>query len=195
MLFETTPQPPQKRAHLKLATAPTMEPVSLALLKLHLRLDGDDEDALLVQYIRTARRMVEHHLRRSLLTTTWDYALDYTETKIIELPRPPLQSVTAIYVTDDDGTETTVDSDWYTVDTRSEPGRVFLNTEYVWPFHRELAGFRIRFVAGWASEDEVPVEIGQAILKIASEMYMNRELQEIPKTIGSLIQPYKVYWY
>ncbi len=59
-----------------LLTGPALEPVSLADVKAHLRIDGDDEDALLTAAIVSARVHVEAATRRVLIEQAWRIYLD-----------------------------------------------------------------------------------------------------------------------
>jgi uncharacterized phiE125 gp8 family phage protein len=60
-----------------LVTPPTIEPVSLAEAKAHLRVTEADDDALIAGYILAARHAAESYIRGALITQTWDYSLDY----------------------------------------------------------------------------------------------------------------------
>ena len=59
-----------------LITGPALEPVSLADVKAHLRVDTDDEDALLTAAIVSARVHVEAVTRRVLIEQSWRVYLD-----------------------------------------------------------------------------------------------------------------------
>ncbi len=59
-----------------LITGPALEPVSLADVKAHLRVDTDDEDALLIAAIVSARVHVEAVTRRVLIEQSWRVYLD-----------------------------------------------------------------------------------------------------------------------
>ncbi len=62
---------------LVLTTAPAAEPISLAEAKAHLRIDADDEDALLTALIAAARMFVERTLGVALITQSWSYFLRF----------------------------------------------------------------------------------------------------------------------
>jgi uncharacterized phiE125 gp8 family phage protein len=125
------------------------------------------------------------------MTQTWDLLMD-TPTEVIELPRPPLQSVTGVYVTDDEGTETTVDTGSYTIDTIGN--RIFLNTGSTYPTYRKYAGFRVRYVTGYGDDvSDVPENIKQGILQIIGHLYENRESQGIPPLAKELLSFHKVW--
>ena len=78
-----------------LIIAPTIEPVTLEELKLHLRIDLDvlDEDEYLEGLIKAAREHAEDITRRAILSQTWDYMLDgWPKKNFIKLPFGNLQS-------------------------------------------------------------------------------------------------------
>lgn len=63
--------------HLTRVTPPAVEPVSLAEMKTHLRVDDDlyDDDTLIQSLISAARQWVEETCGRSLITQTWRLAM------------------------------------------------------------------------------------------------------------------------
>ncbi|MFC5524021.1 head-tail connector protein [Polaromonas jejuensis] len=61
---------------LKLTTAPTAEPVTLAEAKAHLRVDVADDDLLITNLITAARVHAENVCRRAFVTQKWDLYLD-----------------------------------------------------------------------------------------------------------------------
>ena len=61
---------------IKLRTPPAGEPLSLAEVKLHLRIDNSDEDLLLTMLISAARLHAENVTRRAFMTQTYDLYLD-----------------------------------------------------------------------------------------------------------------------
>jgi len=85
--------------------APTAEPVSLEEAKWHLRIDTDDNDYIIEGLIKAAREHAEAVLNRALLSQTWCmYLEDWPDDEdYIEIPYPPLQSITSIIYTDYNG--------------------------------------------------------------------------------------------
>jgi len=80
---------------LKIKTPATVEPVTLDEAKLHLKIDGADDNALITALITTARQLAEKETKRAFITQTLEMFLDSAPAEI-EIPRPPLQSVEAI---------------------------------------------------------------------------------------------------
>ena len=190
----------------KIVTAPAAEPVSLVEIKLHLRLDANDdtEDDLLTALIKSAREYIESYTRRALVTQTWDYFLEgLPEGDEIWLPYPPLQSVTSLKYRDTDGNETTWDSSNYIVDTNSFIGRIKLAygvswfTDTLYPANP----ITVRFVCGYGDADEVPVGIKSAVKLLVAHWYEHREAvvskneapYNIPFTVDALLYPFRVF--
>ncbi len=164
---------------LKLYTAPTEEPVDLDEIKTQLRIDGTTEDAYLDRLRIAARKYMEGTvLNRALITQTWDYYLQgWPGKNYIEIPLPPLVSITSIKYTDYLNVESTFANTEYIVDTVAEPGRVYLKWDKSWPSVslQVVNAIVIRFVAGYGAAAAVPENIKQAILLQIGALYENRE--------------------
>ena len=191
---------------LKVFTAPAAEPVSSTEAKSQCRISISDDDTLITSLIKTARTDVELMTRRALITQTWDGYLDeFPGEDSLEIPLPPLQSITSIKYTTSDGVEHTFASASYYVDTISEPGRVVLNEGYSWPGDelRAANGVAIRFVCGYgASSSYVPEPVRQAMLLLIGHYYENREasslgndLNLIPRGVDELLGNYRIFDY
>lgn len=190
---------------LKLITAPAAEPVSTSEAKSHLRVDTTADDTYIGTLITVARQNVESHLRRALISQTWEVVLDDFPAGVIRLPKPPLASVTSIKYTDDEGNESTYSSANYVVDSDTEPGRVVLKSGQTWPAVTLAAanGVRVRYVAGYgAAGSNVPQAIRQAILLVIGSLYENREdvlvaqgvsIGVLPFGVVALLAPYRIY--
>lgn len=181
--------------NLSVTTAPASEPVSLVEAKTMCRISHDDEDALLSIFIQRAREQVENDTRRALFTQTLRLKLDefpFCE-RYIELPRPPLQSVSSITYVDTSGTTQTWSSSYYTVDTTAEPGKVHLTYDAEWPTTRCIANaVTINYIAGWTS-NTMPASVKHLMLLLIGHANEHREaaaeelFKEIPLGIESLI--------
>ena len=175
--------------------APTVEPLSTADAKTHLRVDHSEEDGLIDDYVEAARRQVELFTRRALVNTTFTLKLDAFPVEI-RTPRSPLSSVTSITHIDCDGNSQTVASSVYDVDTDTEPGRIFLKFDQSWPDTRTINNaVTVTFVAGFGSAaSSVPESLRSAVRLLAAHYYEQREpvvvgttTAKIPMSVESLL--------
>jgi len=181
--------------------APGEEPLTLKQAKDHLRveLDEKDEDDLIRGLMRAATNAAEAFLRRQLITATYELYLDAFP-KQIDIPRPPLQSVTSIKYTDTDGDEQTLDTGVYTVDTKSMVGRVVLAYNQSWPSTRaQIQAVKVTYVAGYGERTAVEPDIVAGLKLHIGHLFEHREdvvlgisVAELPKGSESLYYPYRV---
>ena len=186
---------------LVMTAAPSIEPISLAEAKAHLRIDGNDEDALLDSLIAAARMFVERALSLALVTESWSLYLDgWRRSGTIVLPIQPVQAVTAVRVYDPGDTPTEVNSETYSVDVLSEPARLVLSAEAVQLSPaRLLNAFEVAFTAGYGDEvSDVPAPIRHALKLLVAHWFEHREPvvlgiapQEVPATVAGLLLPYR----
>ncbi|MBC7193870.1 head-tail connector protein [Marinobacter sp.] len=152
--------------------------MSLQEAKAHLRVDIADDDGLIAALITAAREYCEAFQRRAYVTQAWEFTLDaWPNDNEIRLPRPPLQSVTAITYRDSAGTEYTMPTTDYLVDIKSEPGRIVLAYGKVWPSLTlyPAGAISIRYVAGYGDAAAVPQRVKQAMLLLIGHWYEHRE--------------------
>ena len=185
---------------LSVVTEPTTEPVTLTEAKAHLRVDASDDDTLITSQIKAARAWCEAFTRRAFITQTWDLTLDaWPECGAIEVPLPPLQSVTSITYVDTDGNTQTWNSSKYLVDIKSLPGRITPTYTEVWPVARDqMNAITIRFVCGWADANAVPETVKQGLKLLLGHLYERREstitgtnVMAVPMATESLLWPYR----
>ena len=141
------------------------------------------EDTELALMITAAREWAEGYLRRALATQTLELHLDYFPgVDYIELPRPPVQSVTSVKYKNSAGTETTMTvTTEYIADTDSEPGRIVLPYGVTWPSFTAypVNPVKIRYVAGYYASNLIPKHIKQGLLLHVGLLYRYRD-EEIP---------------
>jgi uncharacterized phiE125 gp8 family phage protein len=193
---------------LKLYTGPTVEPVTLEEAKLHLRVDDPStssgaDDNVIRDLITAARLDIETLSMHALITQTWDLYLDAFPGSEIQLPMPPVQSVTGVYYTPDStGVEATVTSTYYRTDIISYPPRVVLKSDYSWPGDAliEVNGVKVRFVAGFGDDpSDVDQRLRQAVLLLVGHYYENREAiytgrtkpELLPMGVSGLVWEYR----
>lgn len=180
--------------NLRVVVPPAVEPVSLETLKTFLRVDVTDDDALIMALAKGARETGEELARRAFITQTLEMTLDDWPPKFVQgLMRPPLQSVVWVKYYDENNVEAT----WtdYTVDARSEPGRIHFNSTPGTTL-LESGGIVIRYVAGYGDDaSAVPQRIIDAILALTAYRYENRESHSVPKEIRDAFIGERVMWF
>lgn len=202
----------------KVSVEPAVEPVGLTEMRDYLRIDVTDEDALLQGLIRGARRHLEEQYDRAFITQTLQLRLDNFQQagpeprgfwgagwywgwpfmrSIIEL-RPPVQSVTTVsYLDAAGGTQTFTD---FTLDSISEPGRIYPALNKTWPVAAfEPGAVTITFVAGYTRPELVPDDMKAALRLLVGAMYRNREDEvmdvravaaQLKRGLDALMAPY-----
>lgn len=191
---------------LQVVTPPAAEPLTTAQAKLHLRVDHVEEDDYIGALIVAARVHVEEVTGLALLTQTRDAKLDgWPDCRHLQLPRPPLQSVTSITYQLEDGSTSTLSSSSYLVDTASKPGRVFLQDSADWPSEALAPGasVTVRYVAGYgAAGSAVPAPLVHAIRLLVGHWFTHREavidlgrreLVPVPMAVNYLLSPFRIY--
>jgi uncharacterized phiE125 gp8 family phage protein len=187
--------------HLRLITAPTVEPVSVATARLFLRVDGSDDDTVITLLTKAAREKGEELARRAFISQTWEMIIDcWPHDLRLKVYRPPLISVSFVKYLDSSNVEHTFTD--YVVDTRNEPGVIIFNTL---PGEALLksGAITVRFVAGYgAAETNVPDRIKTAILLLVAHWYEHREtinigniVSEVPMGSKLLFIAERVVWF
>ena len=160
------------------SSGPSVEPLSTAEAKTHLRIDTSTEDTLVGNYIESARGAMEVMMRRAFITQTITLKLDaFPSGTTILLPRPPAQSITSVQYVDTAGATQTVSSGDYTLDTTSEPARLSPAYNVDWPDTRvQDNAVTVTYVAGYGdAATDVPEGVRLAIRLLIGCYYEQRE--------------------
>lgn len=144
--------------------------------------------------IESATSFAEDWTNRQFVTASWQLTLDAFPCEI-ELPKPPLQSVTSIQYIDTAGDTQTLAASKYQVDATAEPGRVRPSFGNVWPSVRgDMNSITIIFVAGYGAASAVDERAKSAIKLTLAHWYENREpiitgtiVAEMPLSARSLL--------
>jgi uncharacterized phiE125 gp8 family phage protein len=159
---------------LRVITPPSVEPVSLAEAKLHLRVDHDADDALIASLVSAAREECEHLLERALAPQTLQLLLDEWPAEI-RMPKPPLVAVTSVQYVDASGVLVSLPADQYALDQGQEPSWVLPAMDADWPETALVANaVRVEYVAGYEAADCPPL-IKQWIKLRVGTLYAYRE--------------------
>lgn len=182
-MIESKPLSKSANRSWRVTTSPTIEPISLAELKLFARIDGTDEDSLLNSFIESARRACENYLGRTLIEQTITLKMDYWPDTQIELPRPPLISITAVETLDESDVATVYSSSNYYTIIQDDCSLLCIKQGVSVPENtaRDYGGFQIRYKAGYGSTaNSVPSAIREALKFWATSMYENRTVSDTP---------------
>ncbi|MGP8437179.1 head-tail connector protein [Paraburkholderia fungorum] len=153
---------------LQLISAPTVEPLSLAEAKLHLRVDIDDDDMLIGALIAAARDYAQGETHKQMVSARWKQVLDsFPGPSLIGIPygrpytlpghaiylqRAPVIRVVSIQYLDMTGTVQTMPDTDYTVDYSSEPVRITPVFGQIWPIPLpQIGAVWVNFDAGYAA--------------------------------------------
>ena len=184
----------------RIVTRPEREPVSLADMKRHMRVDHNSDDAEIAAYMIEARQYIEDTVGIAFINQSWKITIDRwpggkeawwdgvremsitelynaSSTQSLYLPRYPLVSVTSITTYDEASNSSSVTTaNVFDVDTASLPGRLTLKRGQTWPVAlRANNAIEIVYVAGYgASGDDVPAPEKRAIKQLAAYMYSHR---------------------
>lgn len=186
----------QTRHSLEVTSAASLYPVTLDELKAHLRFTESEDDALLVDAIKEATEKLEEDTRRQFMNATvaeyydywpfdawhqgrdvylWHYSASGPSVAM-QVHRAPLVSVSSITYTDTEGNTQTWGSGNYTVDAKSEPGRITVAYNGAVPAARvQTNSITVTYVAGYGtSRGNVPRRAKRGILMYAGALYDGR---------------------
>lgn len=183
-MIENRELPKDGNMSVTVITEPNIEPITIDELKIFARIDGTEEDSLLLTFIKAVRTQAELYLGRKLIQQTLRAVMDYWPDRKVQLPYSPLISVSKVATRDEDGTETTFSSDNYYAVTEAIPGYVAIKNAIANPDNggdRCFGGYIIEYVAGYGDEiTDVPAPIINALYLWATDAYENRVVRNEP---------------
>ena len=177
-----------------IVTPPASEPVSLAEVKLFLRIDQAVEDTLLSTLIVAAREAVEVGCGRALIKRRVRESLDIWRRDSVGgavLGLGPVSSVVAVRLLAANGTQSVIDADRYRIEgLRDQPRLVF--EAGVPATLRSAGGIEIEYDAGYAeTAAQLPVALRLAVLHIVAALYEARAGEsKIPDAARALMAPF-----
>lgn len=173
---------------LRLITPPARRPVSLAQAKGHLRIEHNDDDALIETCIGVAASALDGasgELGRALVRQSWVWTLDAFPYAYghplgtgwhnmpgrmipdlrVYLPLPPLLSVESVTYLDPSGATLTLDSSAYTVSLGGEQqGNILPAFSTCWPYAAAVPdAVSVAFTAGYGAADATDAESAAAV--------------------------------
>lgn len=182
-----------------LVTAPSSEPVTVAELKEHLRIDTSDDDTYLGLLIKAARQSIESEQNRAMISQVWRYKCEYFPCEFQLLPSP-VTAITSITYIDLDGDTQTLSASVYQTDLTGVVGRVRLAYNQTWPNVRggDYGGVTVNFTAGAANAAAVDETDKHCIKLLCGHWYESREavgdqaMPEIPLAFQHLLNRNKI---
>lgn len=180
-----------------LLTPPTEHVVSLVDAKAHLRVDHDEDDALISALIAAAERHLDGRdgiLGGALVTQTWRLDTTAPDCGAIRIELPPVSSISSVtYLSS--GVETTWPADQYRLEY--DGPNAIVRSVWGWPAaDKQGDAWRVTFTAGTAVAD-VPAPLKIAVLLLVALWYANREpvtegaMSEMPFAVTALVAPYR----
>lgn len=131
-----------------LVAEPTVEPISLAAAKEHIRETTNAQDSLVSTILAAAREHAETYCRRAFVLQTRKLVLDCFPA-VIEIPRAPLRAVLSIKYIDQDEVLQTLSSSLYRVDKESRRARITPAYGQVWPIpHYITNAVQVEYACG-----------------------------------------------
>ena len=176
----------------QVVTPPTQEPVSLQEAKNHLRVDGNQDDALIQMCISSARIYFEKACEISIAQSTLQLNLD-SFPEIIYLPMGPTSTIIDVEYTDANGDDQSL-ADW-NEDLASTMARITPALDEEWPqTASKINAVWVTYNTGW-QPSAVPKLLKSGILFYVGHLYENREgvitgtiSTELPLAVQSIIQ-------
>ncbi|MCW8886762.1 MAG: head-tail connector protein [Motiliproteus sp.] len=179
-------------------TEPTEEPVDLSEAKDHIRPDSDSGDDVLISgLIKSARQQVEEHIGRPLMSQSWTlYADGFSDLEL----KPWTTGIDVIRYMDTDNAQQTLAASVYELRKMGLTRSVGLQYSQDWPSVLPHPGsVEVDFTAGYASAEDVPQPIKQAMLLMVGHLYEFREaaiagvqISQVPMAYEALLAPYKI---
>ena len=183
-----------------LLTGPTQEPVTLAEMKAWLRVDGLDEDGLILALITSARLSLETVTGKAFITQSWRMVLDaWPDRPFIDVPLAPLQSIMAGRVYNADGSTLALAASDFIVESSSQqrPRLALLKRQP--PTFRAMSGIEIDLIAGYGNDgSNVPEPLKLALKMLVAFWFENRGDEPTgiplrwPDEISRLVAPFQM---
>ena len=180
-----------------LTTPPSVEPVSLAEVKAHLRIGHADEDELIGTLTIAARHLVEAQTGLAMIAQGWScFRDDWPETGVVELPLAPLITVDDVKTYGEDDIAAIIDPAHYYADTGARPPRLLLRGSRVWARPARIGnGIEIAVTAGFGTTaSAVPEDLREALLQLVGHWFENRGTgrePDVPLTVHTIIARYR----
>lgn len=183
-------------SRVKVSTAPTAPPISLAAMKARIRVTSGDEDTVIMNYINGATARIDgpSGIGYAMMTQAWELSLDCFPSVICP-PGAPVSAVNSIKYYDVDNALQTLDAAEYRVDVGGDRARV--EPVNGWPSTKDRFGaVVINYQLGVSDDADVPADLVDAVALLVAHRYENREavslvaMPQLPLGYMSIVAEY-----
>jgi len=176
--------------------APPIEPVTLAAAKEFLRVDGDHEDALITDLIKTARERVEVLGRTSLIKRRRAFSSARSCTGRLYLNHSPVKRVHSVSIIDGADNATDIPLSEFYINSRATPVSISTRRRDLFSdYSADAAAIVVEFDSGYGDNPgDVPMQLRQAVLLLLAQHYEYRDTapsRPVPMLVDALLMPYR----
>ena len=187
---------------LRLSSAPTLTPVSVAEAKTHLRIDSSftTDDTYIGTLIDVATLAAENYTNLALMEQTFVLDID-SFPDYFNLLKGTHRTLTVNSITykDENNASQTLAASNYVADGSIKPARVYYTPDATIPSTFEIPNaVNVNFTLGFTAASQVPAAIKQAVLLMVGTYYETRQTvsdrtyKEIPQSAEYLLMPYRI---
>jgi uncharacterized phiE125 gp8 family phage protein len=182
----------------RLITPPASMALSLADAKDALKIDTNDQDAMVTAWVKGITAHAEDYTARAFITQTWRTTLDAFPSAITLL-HPPAIGVTVLKYKDAAGVLQTLAPTEYMVDLESEPAQVLPARGKSWPStYPEINAVQVDYQVGYGAADTaIPDGIRLYLIAKLREQYdpaIRAEMATVQSSfLDRILDGYMVY--
>lgn len=184
----------------QLVSSSDNNPVTLDEMKLHLRVDTDEENFLILSLMATAMKHAENYTWLTLTSSVYNVFYDSREVEeFIYVNKCPVSAITSVNYRNSEGEYVAMSTDDYEVDTVSQPVRIKITNKPA--LGNYLNAWKVVFSCGYGQMEAVPDPIKSAIKLIVGHLYEHREdvtmssNYTLENGAKFLLEPYKLGTY
>lgn len=176
---------------IRVVDGPTAEPVGLGEAKAWLKLETDDEDALVAGLIRSAREYCEAFVGQVLIATRFLQTVKEQPAAAIPLARTPLRAIVGVSIRRNDGVLQPVVGGAYALNEFDDGAASLRVTAPVGSGESVEIDYWAGMAANW---NGVPEALRQGILRLVAHLHAHRDAPDEagpPLAVAALWRPYR----